>query len=70
MDSGFRSVVAYPLLVDRTPIGALMLTSYDVGALDQIQEELAKVKDRLAELQTAGELSLETRRRLAADRSL
>ena len=33
LDSGFRSVVAYPLLVDRTPIGALMLTSFDVGAV-------------------------------------
>jgi diguanylate cyclase (GGDEF)-like protein len=33
LDSGFRSVVALPLLVDRTPVGALMLTSYDVGAV-------------------------------------
>ena len=36
LDAGFRSVVAYPLLVDRTPVGALMLTSYDVGAVGDL----------------------------------
>src|SRR6187455_1684069 len=51
MDSGFRSVVAYPLLVDRTPIGALMLTSYDVGAVGD--EESRMLRELVANLSFA-----------------
>ena len=48
MDSGSRSVVAYPLLVDRTPVGALMLTSYDVGAVGD--EESRMLRELVANL--------------------
>jgi diguanylate cyclase (GGDEF)-like protein/PAS domain S-box-containing protein len=51
MDSGFRGVVAYPLLVDRTPIGALMLTSYDVGAVGD--EESRMLRELVANLSFA-----------------
>jgi PAS domain S-box-containing protein/diguanylate cyclase (GGDEF)-like protein len=51
MDSGFRGVVAYPLLVDRTPIGALMLTSYDVGAVGD--EESRMLRELIANLSFA-----------------
>jgi diguanylate cyclase (GGDEF)-like protein/PAS domain S-box-containing protein len=51
MDSGFRSVVAYPLLVDRTPIGALLLTSYDVGAVGD--EESRMLRELVANLSFA-----------------
>ena len=48
---GFRSVVAYPLLVDRTPVGALMLTSYDVGAVGD--EESRMLRELVANLSFA-----------------
>jgi diguanylate cyclase (GGDEF)-like protein/PAS domain S-box-containing protein len=48
LDAGFRSVVALPLLVDRTPVGALMLTSYDVGAVGD--EELRMLRELVANL--------------------
>ncbi len=48
LDSGFRSVVALPLLVDRTPVGALMLASYDVGAVGD--EELRMLRELVANL--------------------
>ena len=51
MDSGFRSVVAFPLLVDRTPVGAFMLTSYDVGAVGD--EELRMLRELVANLSFA-----------------
>jgi PAS domain S-box-containing protein/diguanylate cyclase (GGDEF)-like protein len=51
MDSGFRSVVAYPLLVDRTPVGALILTSYDVGAVGD--EESRMLRELVANLSFA-----------------
>ncbi|HLA73507.1 MAG TPA: diguanylate cyclase, partial [Steroidobacteraceae bacterium] len=51
MDSGFRSVVAYPLLVDRTPVGALMLTSYDIGAVGD--EESRMLRELVANLSFA-----------------
>jgi diguanylate cyclase (GGDEF)-like protein/PAS domain S-box-containing protein len=51
MDSGFRSVVAYPLLVDRTPVGALMLTAYDVGAVGD--EESRMLRELVANLSFA-----------------
>ena len=51
MDSGFRSVVAYPLLVDRTPVGALMLTAYDVGAVSD--EESRMLRELVANLSFA-----------------
>jgi diguanylate cyclase (GGDEF)-like protein/PAS domain S-box-containing protein len=51
MDSGFRSVVAFPLLVDRTPVGALMLSSYDVGAVGD--EELRMLRELVANLSFA-----------------
>jgi diguanylate cyclase (GGDEF)-like protein/PAS domain S-box-containing protein len=51
MDSGFRSVVAFPLLVDRTPVGALMLTSYDAGAVGD--EELRMLRELVANLSFA-----------------
>ena len=51
MDSGFRSIVAYPLLVDRTPVGALMLTSYDVGAVGD--EESRMLRELVANLSFA-----------------
>ena len=51
MDSGFRSVVAFPLVVDRTPVGALMLTSYDVGAVGD--EELRMLRELVANLSFA-----------------
>ena len=51
MDSGFRSVVAFPLLVDRTPVGALLLTSYDVGAVGD--EELRMLRELVANLSFA-----------------
>ena len=51
LDSGFRSVVAYPLLVDRTPVGALMLTSYDVGAVGD--EESRMLRELVANLSFA-----------------
>jgi len=41
-------VVALPLLVDRTPVGALMLTSYDVGAVGD--EELRMLRELVANL--------------------
>src|SRR5436190_1071225 len=51
MDSGFRSVVAYPLLIDRTPVGAMMLTSYDVGAVGD--EESRMLRELVANLSFA-----------------
>jgi diguanylate cyclase (GGDEF)-like protein len=51
MDSGFRSVVAYPLLVDRTPVGAMMLASYDVGAVGD--EESRMLRELVANLSFA-----------------
>lgn len=51
LDSGFRSVVAYPLTVDRTPVGALMLTSYDVGAVGD--EESRMLRELVANLSFA-----------------
>ncbi len=51
LDAGFRSVVAYPLLVDRTPVGALMLTSYDVGAVGD--EESRMLRELVANLSFA-----------------
>lgn len=51
MDAGFRSVVAYPLLVDRTPVGALMLTSYDTGAVGD--EESRMLRELVANLSFA-----------------
>jgi PAS domain S-box-containing protein/diguanylate cyclase (GGDEF)-like protein len=51
MDAGFRSVVAYPLLIDRTPVGALMLTSYDVGAVGD--EESRMLRELVANLSFA-----------------
>ncbi len=51
LDSGFRSVVAYPLLVDRTPVGALMLSSYDLGAVGD--EESRMLRELVANLSFA-----------------
>ena len=51
MDLGFRSIVAFPLLVDRTPVGALLLTSYDVGAVGD--EELRMLRELVANLSFA-----------------
>jgi len=48
LDGGFRSAVALPLLVDRTPVGALMLTSYDVGVVGD--EELRMLRELVANL--------------------
>lgn len=48
LDSGYRSVVALPLLVDRTAVGALMLASYDVGAVGD--EELRMLRELVANL--------------------
>ena len=42
LDDGFRSVVALPLLVDNTPVGALMLTSYDLGAVADEESRLLR----------------------------
>jgi diguanylate cyclase (GGDEF)-like protein/PAS domain S-box-containing protein len=51
VDAGFRSVVAYPLTVDRTPVGALLLTSYDVGAVGD--EESRMLRELVANLSFA-----------------
>ncbi len=51
MDSGFRSAVAYPLLVDKTPVGALLLTSYDTGAVGD--EESRMLRELVANLSFA-----------------
>ncbi len=51
LDSGFRSVVAYPLVVDGTPVGALMLTSFDVGAVGD--EESRMLRELVANLSFA-----------------
>jgi diguanylate cyclase (GGDEF)-like protein len=51
LDAGFRSVVAFPLLVDRTPVGALVLTSYDTGAVGD--EELRMLRELVANLSFA-----------------
>jgi PAS domain S-box-containing protein/diguanylate cyclase (GGDEF)-like protein len=51
LDVGYRSVVAFPLLVDRTPIGALMLTSFDTGAVSD--EELRMLRELVANLSFA-----------------
>lgn len=51
LDSGFRSVVAYPLIVDRTPVGALLLTSYDIGAVGD--EESRMLRELVANLSFA-----------------
>jgi diguanylate cyclase (GGDEF)-like protein/PAS domain S-box-containing protein len=51
LDAGFRSVVAYPLLVDRTPVGALILSSYDVGAVGD--EESRMLRELVANLSFA-----------------
>jgi diguanylate cyclase (GGDEF)-like protein/PAS domain S-box-containing protein len=51
LDAGFRSVVAFPLLVDRTPVGALQLTSYDVGAVGD--EESRMLRELVANLSFA-----------------
>src|SRR5688572_11696673 len=48
LDGGFRSAVALPLLVDRTPVGALMLTSYDMGVVSD--EELRMLRELVANL--------------------
>jgi diguanylate cyclase (GGDEF)-like protein/PAS domain S-box-containing protein len=51
LDQGFRSIVAFPLLVDRTPVGALLLTSYDAGAVGD--EELRMLRELVANLSFA-----------------
>ncbi len=51
MDLGFRSIVAFPLLVDRTPVGAFLLTSYDAGAVGD--EELRMLRELVANLSFA-----------------
>jgi PAS domain S-box-containing protein/diguanylate cyclase (GGDEF)-like protein len=51
LDSGFRSVVSYPLIVDGTPVGALMLTSFDVGAVGD--EESRMLRELVANLSFA-----------------
>lgn len=51
MDAGFRSVVAYPLLIDSTAVGALVLTSYDVGAVSD--EEGRMLRELVANLSFA-----------------
>jgi len=51
LDVGYRSVVAFPLLVDRTPVGTLMLTSFDVGAVGD--EELRMLRELVANLSFA-----------------
>jgi PAS domain S-box-containing protein/diguanylate cyclase (GGDEF)-like protein len=51
LDAGFRSIVAFPLLVDRTPVGALVLTSYDTGAVGD--EELRMLRELVANLSFA-----------------
>jgi PAS domain S-box-containing protein/diguanylate cyclase (GGDEF)-like protein len=51
MDSGFRSAVAYPLLIDKTPVGALLLTSYDSGAVGD--EESRMLRELVANLSFA-----------------
>src|SRR6186713_319488 len=51
MDQGFRSIVAFPLLVDRTPVGALLLTSYDAGAVGD--EEQRMLRELVANLSFA-----------------
>jgi PAS domain S-box-containing protein/diguanylate cyclase (GGDEF)-like protein len=51
LDGGFRSVVAYPLLIDKTPVGALMLTSYDTGAVGD--EESRMLRELVANLSFA-----------------
>ncbi len=51
MDSGFRSAVAYPLLVDKTPVGAVLLTSYDTGAVGD--EESRMLRELVANLSFA-----------------
>ena len=43
--------MAYPLLVDRTPVGAMMLTSYDVGAVGD--EESRMLRELVANLSFA-----------------
>ena len=45
---GFRSVVALPLLIDKTAIGVLILTAPDVGALSD--EELQMLREVAANL--------------------
>src|SRR6185369_3564451 len=51
LDAGFRSVVAFPLLIDRTPVGALILTSYDTGAVGD--EESRMLRELVANLSFA-----------------
>jgi diguanylate cyclase (GGDEF)-like protein/PAS domain S-box-containing protein len=51
IDVGYRSVVTFPLVVDRTPVGALMLTSFDVGAVGD--EELRMLRELVANLSFA-----------------
>jgi diguanylate cyclase (GGDEF)-like protein len=46
--TGFRSVVALPLLIDKTAIGVLMLTAPDVGTLSD--EELQMLREVAANL--------------------
>jgi diguanylate cyclase (GGDEF)-like protein len=46
--TGFRSVVALPLLIDKTAIGVLMLTAPDVGTLSD--EELHMLREVAANL--------------------
>jgi PAS domain S-box-containing protein/diguanylate cyclase (GGDEF)-like protein len=51
LDAGFRSVVAYPLIVDRTPVGTLLLASYDIGAVGD--EESRMLRELVANLSFA-----------------
>ncbi len=51
MDSGFRSVVCYPLQVDRTTVGAFLLTAYDTGAVGD--EESRMLRELAANLSFA-----------------
>jgi PAS domain S-box-containing protein/diguanylate cyclase (GGDEF)-like protein len=51
LDSGFRSVAAYPLTVDKTTVGAFMLSAYDVGAVSD--EESRMLRELAANLSFA-----------------
>jgi diguanylate cyclase (GGDEF)-like protein/PAS domain S-box-containing protein len=51
LDVGYRSVVAFPLSVDRTPVGVFLLTSFDVGAVGD--EELRMLRELVANLSFA-----------------
>jgi PAS domain S-box-containing protein/diguanylate cyclase (GGDEF)-like protein len=51
MDAGFRSVAAYPLVVDKTTVGAFMLSAYDTGAVSD--EESRMLRELAANLSFA-----------------